>query len=150
MANIVETVIVRSTGEIVRQVGENLRTNAGKQWQANQMAGSPSTICIHMGVGGDASAPASADTDLVGEFAANGLSRLTGTFAYTASASTYTLSGTWVYIGSSATTVEKACIATGLTNTDTSADTHFCMTLLSPAASLTSGDTLTINWGIGF
>ena len=137
-------------GSVVTSECYNLRTSDGATWQANQMAGSPTTIIRHISLTSNTATPVSADTNLVGELAADGLSRKTGTLTYTAGASRYTLDATWQYTGGSVLTVAKAAIASAITDLNSSADTHFVITALSPVAVMDSNDTLTINWGIAF
>lgn len=104
----------------------------------------------HIGVTENTAAPASANTNLLGELAADGMSRETGTFSHTADASSYTLTASWNFTGGSTITVAKAAVASRLTDVETplSLDTHFLITLVSPVAVLDSNDTLEIQWGI--
>lgn len=134
--------------EIIEEA--NLRTNDGTNWQAEQMANSPTTIIRRIALTGDTTTPASSMTNLVGEFASNGLSRKTATYAHTTDASRYTLSASFQYTSSSRTTVACAALCTALTDTNDSADTHFCITALSAVQGLEQNDTITINWGISF
>jgi hypothetical protein len=147
--NLVVFRVQHADGSEQRSVSRNLRTANGATWQANQLAGSPTTIIRHIGLSSTSTTPASTDTNLLDELAADGLSRTTGTLTYTAGASRYTLSATWVYSGSGVT-VKKAGISALITDADTSADTLFVNTLLSPVAVLGSGDTVSLDWGIAF
>ena len=132
----------------------NLRTNMGINQQALQMGsgydGSASgTLYKQIGITEDAGAAASANTNLIGEIAADGLSRKTATYSHTADASSYTQTAAWQNAGSTYT-IAKAALCTHLVDADASADTHFAVTLLSPVAVLDSNDTLEIAWGIFF
>lgn len=150
MTNTVEWTILRSDGGTEKRVSTNLRTNAGAGWQADLMGAATSALTAirNISLSSDTATPVSTNTNLASEFTTVGLSRTTSTYTYTASASTYTLSATWVTSG--AAVVTKAAIAFAATDTDLSTDTHFCITLLSSPATLASGDTLSIAWGIGF
>lgn len=154
MSNIVITTIQRAkTGEWeVNSVGENLRTNDGINWQAAVMAGAWGDVSttgnypVYVAVTEDTTTPASGMTNLWAELAADGMSRDTGVYSHDADASSYTLTATWQNSGS-VTTVATAAAAFGHTNLDTSADTHFAITAVSPVAVLDSSDTLQIQWG---
>lgn len=127
--NLVIWTVVRKSGEVETGQSHNLRTANGATWQANQMAGSPTTIARHIGLTENATAPDSADTNLASEITVNGLSRTTGTLSYTAGASRYTLTATWVCSGSTYT-IAKAGLSSHITNLDTSADTLVLATLV--------------------
>ena len=132
--------------------GENLRTEDGINWQADVMAGAWGDVSttgnypVYIAVTEDTTSPASGMTNLWAELAADGMSRDTGVYSHTADASSYTLTATWKNSGS-VITVATAATAFGHTNLDTSADTHFAITAVSPVAVLDSNDTLQIQWG---
>lgn len=155
MSNRVLWQIVRSDGRVEGPwQTTNLRTSDGINYQANLMGnrfnGSGATdACIHIGLTENTDAPASGNTNLVGEsLMSNGLSRTTGTYSHTADASSYTLSADFFYTGASTVTIAKECLASGITNVDTSLDTHFAITAISPVAVLNSNDTLSVAHGI--
>jgi len=146
--NKVLTRVIRSNGSVEERIHENLRTNAGVNWQADHMGSASIAPIQNIALTEDTTTPASGMTNLVGELAADGLSRKTATYAHTADASTYTQSASWQYTGASTVTVARAALAYGATDLDTSADTHFLITAVSPVAVLTSNDTLEVDWGI--
>jgi hypothetical protein len=154
MSNIVISTIQRaSTGKWeVNSVGENLRTNDGVNWQAAVMGGGWGDVSVtgnypvRIAVTEDTTAPASSMTNLWAELITSGMSRDTGTYSHTADASSYTLTATWQNTGSTIT-VATAGAAFAFSNLDTSVDTHFAITALSPVAVLDSNDTLQIAWG---
>lgn len=150
MPNQVVTRVIRSDGRVESRTHENLRTNDGVNWQADLMgaAASALTAIRNIAITEDTTTPVSTMTNLVGELAADGLSRKTATYSHTANASTYTQSATWQYTGGSVVTAARAALAFGATDLDTSADTHFLITAISPVAVLNSNDTLEIDWGI--
>lgn len=150
MPNYVHYSITRSGGTGERFVSTNLRTTAGLDWQSDLMGNSSSALTAirNIALTEDTTTPASSMTNLVGELAADGLSRKTATYSHTAGASTYTQTATWQYTGGSVVTVARAALAFGATDLNTSADTHFLITALSPVAVLNSNDTLTIAWGV--
>ena len=142
------------TGEWETHSADNLRTNVGINQQALQMGSgydgaAAGSLYKQIAITQNTDAPASADTNLIGEVAADGLSRKTATYSHTADASSYTQTASWQNTGSTYT-IAKAALCTQLTDADASADTHFAMTALSPVAVLDSNDTLEIAWGIFF
>lgn len=146
--NFVSYRIVKADGREQVGVVKNLRTNAGVNWQAAHMFNSYISGIKNIAITENSTAPSSSDTNLIGELAANGLSRKTATFSHTANQSLCTLTASWQYTGGSVVTVAKAAIAYSATDTNDSADTHFAMTLLSPVAVMDSSDTLEIAWGL--
>ena len=145
------TVTKAKTGEVHSTVCRNLRTDIGVNWQAMHSIGDVANEpARNIALSSRATAPASGDTDLKGEQAADGLSRKTGTYSHTADQSLATLSEAWQYTGGSTVTIKKAAIATAATDLDTSADTHFLITAVSPVAVLDSNDTIAIDWGVNF
>ena len=150
MSNRVDFKVVKADGRVFRGSVENLRTNAGVNWQADLMGAATSALTAirNIALTEDTTTPASTMTNLVGELATDGLSRKTATYAHTANGSTYTQSASWQYTGGSVVTVARAAMAFGATDLDTSADTHFLITALSPVAVLNSNDTLEIDWAV--
>jgi len=145
------TVTKAKTGEVSTAVCRNLRTDIGVNWQAIRSIGDADIEAArNIALSSRATAPSSADTDLKGELAADGLSRKTGSYSHTADQSLATLSESWQYTGGSTVTVKKAAIATAPTDLGTSADTHFLITAVSPVAVLDSNDTIAIDWGVNF
>lgn len=76
-----------------------MKTNAGHDFQARQMAGAASAtnVAKYVGITANSTAPAAADTTLTGELAAasGGLSRQVGVYAHTTGAANYTLTSTF-------------------------------------------------------
>jgi hypothetical protein len=144
------TVTRAKDGKVTTNYHSNLRTNIGVNWQANHSINTAIESARNIAISSRATAPASADTDLKGELAANGLSRKTATFSHTADQSLATLSASWKYTGGSVVTIQKAAVATAPTDLGTSADTHFLITAVSPVAVLDSNDTIAIDWGVNF
>lgn len=146
-------VVKADDGTVHDRLVYNLRPNGGTNFQceilgSDRASGLYPRVPIHIGVSEDTDAPVSGDTNLVGEINANGISRETGTFSHTADQSLYTLSVSWKYTGGSVLTIAKAGMASRLTNTDDSTDTHFLVTAVSPVAVLDTNDTLAIDWGV--
>jgi hypothetical protein len=148
---VIVSVIKAKDGKISTRECRNLRTDIGVNWQAMHSIGDVANEpARNLAISSRATAPVSGDTDLKGELAGNGLSRITGTYSHTADQSLATLSATWKYTGGSTVTVTKAAVATAPTDLGTSADTHFLITAVSPVAVLDSNDTLAIDWGVNF
>jgi hypothetical protein len=145
------TVTKAKTGEVSTTVCRNLRTDIGVNWQALRSIGDADIEAArNIALSSRATAPTSGDTDLMGEQAADGLSRKTGTYSHTPDQSLATLSESWQYTGGSTVTIKKAAIATAATDLGTSADTHFLITAVSPVAVLDSSDTIAVDWGVNF
>lgn len=142
------TVTKAESGEEFTSVCRNLRTNIGVNWQVNHMLSGAISEISRIAISSRATAPSSADTDLKGELAADGLSRKLATVSHTADQSLATLSASWKYTGASVITIQKAAVAFGTTDLGTSADTHFLITAVSPVAVLDSNDTIAIDWGV--
>lgn len=124
---------------------ENLRTNAGRDWQAAVMgSGTQPAAARYIALTTDATAPAATDTALTGEITTFGLARALGAYAHTAGAQTYTISVTFtVAAGGSFTTIVKAGLFTAAT-----AGTMAFETLLNLAATLGEGDQMTVTWTV--
>ena len=134
------------------EIVHNLRTNAGGDWQAAQMAGTPGAACTYLGFASDSSnagagtvtatdtainSSGTGSTEITTNGFYNGAARWQGTYAHTAGTSAYTLT--------------KLITATGTQSTNkigifttTTAGT-MCFEALFTPASLISGDTLNIN-----
>lgn len=93
-----------------------LRTNAGADFQAAQMSGTPGAAANYMALSTNATAPVATDTVLTGELntAGGGLIRALATYAHTAGTTTYTLSRTFTANATdgASNTVQKAGIFT--------------------------------------
>lgn len=123
-----------------------LKTNAGNDFQYNQMAGSASATAVGKWVGltANVTAPAAGDTTLTGEIttAGGGLIRKAGTPAHTTGAASYTITTVFTANGSDVlpVTIGKRGIFDAVT-----AGNMVFETLVSPTATLSaSGDNLTL------
>ncbi len=124
------------------QTVHNLRTNAGVNWQFNQMAGTTAGVCTYLALSNDSSAPSATDTALAAEITSNGLARAGATPAHSGSTSSYTLTYTFTATGTQS--AQKA----GLFNASSSGTLCFENTF-SPVA-MNSGDTLQVVWTLNF
>lgn len=120
-----------------------MRTNAGNDWQAAQMGGTPGAAATYMGLTANSGAPAAGDTSLTGEIGSGTLIRAAASYAHTAGTSSYTLTKTFT----SDQTVTIAKI--GIFNASSSGTLVF-ETLLNATAALVSGDTLTVTETVNF
>jgi hypothetical protein len=120
----------------------NLRTNAGINWQYNQMAGTTAAVCTYIVLTNTAITPNATDTSLSGEITTNGLSRALGTASHTSNATSYTVANTFT------ATAAQSAQATGLFNASSSGTMCFENTFTQ--ASLSTNDTLTVTWTITF
>ncbi len=120
----------------------NLRTNAGINWQYNQMAGTTAAVCTYIALTNTAITPNATDTSLSGEITANGLSRALGTVTHTSNATSYTLANTFTATGT------QAAQAAAILNASSSGTMCFENTFTQ--ASLVSGDTLAVTWTVTF
>lgn len=123
-----------------------LKTNAGNDFQATQMAGSASATAVAKWVALTANntSPAAGDTTLTGEITTGGggLIRKAGTYGHTTGAASYTLTTVFTANGSDSLPVTIA--KRGVFDASSSGQLVFT-TLLSPTATLSaSGDQLTI------
>lgn len=160
MHNLVKWKVIRADGTPDWEAEScNLRTEDGINWQAVLMGGAGFGAASNWTIAGrptqvaiteNATAPAASDQSIPAELAADGLSRTTGSYTHTADQSSYTLTATWQYTGSSTVTVAKAGMCSTLTSFEAaiSLDTHFLITAVSPVAVLNSNDTLEIQWGV--
>jgi hypothetical protein len=123
-----------------------LKTNAGNDFQAKQMAGAASATAVAkwMALTANATAAAAGDTTLTGEITTGGggLIRAAGAYAHTAGTNTYTISNTFTANGSDSLPVTIAKI--GIFDAASVGNLVFT-TLLSATATLSaSGDALTV------
>jgi len=127
-----------------RSTTHNLRTNAGADWQASVMGNTaaPPATCNYIGVSSDTTSPALTDTTLAGEIASNGLQRAQGVYGHSTGNSIYSVAKTFTASGSF-TAVQKAALFNA-----SSAGTMCFEATFSPAANLSSGDTLSITWTV--
>lgn len=120
-----------------------MRTNAGADFQAKQMAGAASATAVAKWVGltANSTAPAAGDTTLTGEIVTAGLTRQAGTYAHTTGAASYTITTTFTAQAADVpVTVAKRGIFDAL-----SGGTLVFETLVAPTATLSAaGDTLTL------
>lgn len=123
-----------------------LKTNAGNDFQYNQMAGSASATAVakFVGLTANTTAPAAGDTTLTAEIttAGGGLIRKAGTPAHTTSAASYTITTTFTANGSD--TLPVTIGKRGIFDAVTAGNLVF-EALVSPTATLSaSGDILTL------
>lgn len=123
-----------------------LRTSAGADFQAKQMAGSASATAVAkwVGVTANTTTPVVGDTSLTGEIttAGGGLVRAAGVYAHTTGASSYTITITFTANGSDSlpVTLGKAGFFDAA-----SGGTLVFSTLITPTATLSaSGDNTTL------
>lgn len=123
-----------------------LKTNAGNDFQAAQMAGAASATAVAkwVAITANTTAPAATDTTLTGEIttAGGGLIRKAGTYAHTTGAASYTITTVFTANGSDSlpVTIGKRGIFDAA-----SAGNMVFETLVSPTATLSaSGDQLTL------
>jgi phage baseplate assembly protein gpV len=122
----------------------NLRTNAGINWQYNQMAGTTAAVALYIALSSDTTAPAAGDTTVAGEITDTfGLARALGTASHSSNATSYTVAKTFTATGSY-TAVQKA----GLFNASSGVTLVFENTFSS--VNMNSGDTLAVTWTINF
>lgn len=131
---------------VLSNLSPYLKTNAGNDFQAKQMAGAASATAVAkwMALTATATAPSATDTVLTGEITTGGggLIRQVAAYAHTASTNTYTLTGTYTANGSDSLPVTIAQM--GVFDASSSGNLVF-RTLISPTATLSaSGDVLTV------
>lgn len=120
-----------------------MRTNAGADFQAKQMAGAASATAVAKWVGltANTTAPAAGDTTLTGEIVTAGLTRQAGTYAHTTGAASYTITTTFI---AQAADVPVTVGKRGIFDAVTGGNMVF-ETLVSPTATLSAaGDQLTL------
>jgi len=120
----------------------NLRTNAGINWQYNQMAGTTAAVCTYIALSNSGATPAATDTALASEITTNGLARSLGTASHTSNASSYTLSYLFTATGT------QAAQNAGMFNASSSGTLCFENTFTQ--VSMNSGDTLQVVWTVNF
>lgn len=134
---------VLATASLFRLTRLQLRTTAGRDYQANLLGNSASNgtgvynPACYIGLTADTTAPAAGDTTLPGEIVSGTLIRAIGTFAHTTGASSYTVSK--LFVSDQSIIINKIGVFNALTG-----GTLFVETILSPAANLNSGDQLQI------
>lgn len=127
-------------------VRPSLKTNAGNDFQANQMAGTPSATAVakYVGITANATAPAAGDTTLTGEIATagGGLVRKAGTYAHTGGAASYTI--TTVFTTNASDVLPVTVAKRGIFDAAAAGNLVFS-TLVTPTATLSAvGDQLTL------
>ncbi len=141
--NLVHVIARHADGTVFYdQTVHNLRTNAGVNWQFNQMAGATAGVCTYIGLSNDAAAPSATDTALAAEITINGLARAGATPAHSGNTSSYTLTYTFTATGTQS--AQKA----GLFNASSTGTLCF-ENAFSPVA-MNSGDTLQVVWTLNF
>ena len=141
--NLVHLIARHADGTIFYdQTAHNLRTNAGANWQFNQMAGTTAGVCTYLGLSNDSAAPSATDTALAAEITTNGLARANTTPAHSGNTSSYTL--TYTFSATGTQSAQKA----GLFNASSSGTLCF-ENAFSPVA-MNSGDTLQVVWTLNF
>lgn len=129
-----------------RKLVFNARTNAGRDWQAAQMGGTPGTACTYIAWTNDGTSVAAdgsnTDTALTAEITTAGLSRALGTYAHTTATNQYTISKTFTATG--AITAQKAGLFTAATSGT------LCFEALVTTFTLASGDTVTYTHTINY
>lgn len=123
-----------------------LKTNAGNDFQAKQMAGAASATAVAkwMAITANTTAPAGSDTALTGEITTGGggLIRAAGTYAHTTGAASYTITNTFTANGSDSLPVTIGKM--GIFDAAAAGNMPFT-TLVSPTAVISaSGDALTL------
>jgi hypothetical protein len=126
-------------------------TNGGRDFMTAQMVGgtqgsisgaSASALAIYFGLSADTTAPAVTDTTIGTELTANGLGRVAASVTTrSAGASSYTISKTFTYTGSTSVTIAKL----GVWNAVSSGVLVFSTLLGVTATVTTNGDALTIS-----
>jgi hypothetical protein len=129
---------------ILSMLCHNLRTNAGREWQKEQMSGTVAAVANYIAVTNTASyTPAAGDTTLSGEQTTNGLARAAGTFALNSGSAFYTLAKTFTYTGGSPITLTGAAMFNAA-----SAGTMPFAAAFSATATLVNGDQITPTWTV--
>lgn len=123
-----------------------LKTNAGNDFVAKQLAGAASATAVAkwMGITANATVPSASDTSLTAEIttAGGGLIRAAGAYAHTTGAASYTVTNTFTANGSDSlpVTIAKAGVFDAVT-----AGNLVFETAVSPTATLSApGDALTL------
>lgn len=124
-----------------------MRTNAGADWQSSVMfnaaaAGAGTGTqrpADYIAVSESTTAPAAGDTTLTGELAGNGWTRAQGTYAHTAGTNVATITRAFTSADPTTRTIAKVAVFNAATG-----GTMAFVSLLSPTATMVSGDSLTI------
>jgi hypothetical protein len=141
--NLVHLIARHADGTIFYdQTVHNLRTNAGVNWQFNQMAGATAGVCTYIALSNDSGAPSATDAALAAEVTTNGLARANTTPAHSGNTSSYTLTYTFTATGTQS--AQKA----GLFNASSSGT--LCFENTFSAVAMNSGDTLQVVWTLNF
>ncbi len=128
-------------GNILQRVtSKNLRTNAGRDWQCEQMGGTPGNVAKYIALSESAVAPIASDTTLTGELTTDGLSRKIATYSHSAGSVSYTLTATWTVTGSRI--LRKLGLFTN------SAGATLCFESTIPSVVVASGQAFSVFWNI--
>lgn len=124
----------------------NLRTYAGLDFSATQLAGAASAtnVAVFIAVSTDATAPAQTDTTVAGEVTTNGLQRASATYSHAscnASACNFTLTKVFTASGT-VSNIQKAGVFT------LSAGGTLVYENTFPVVTVNSPDTLTVTWTV--
>ena len=122
--------------------GHNIRTNAGINWQYNQMAGTAAAVCNYIALSDATLTPNVTDTTLASEITTNGLQRVTGAPTHSSNATSYTLVN--VFTATSAQAAKDTAIFNAASNGT------MCFENTFTEATLATNDTLTVTWTITF
>lgn len=114
-----------------------MRTDAGRDFQAEQMGGTPGAAANYIGVTANTTAPSAGSTALTGEITSGTLTRALATYAHTVGTATYTLTKT--FTSDQTVTIAKIGVFQGA-----SAGVLVFETLLNATATLVSGDQLQV------
>lgn len=148
--NIVRVVVRHADGSVAfDRTTHNLRTTGGADWQANSMSatsGRPAGA-FFIALSNDATAPAAGDCaagsvtcTLTSEIVANGLQRVSATYAHSNGTASYTLTNTFTATGNQS--AQKAAVF----NAASSGTMVF--EALFTGVSLVNLDTVTITWTV--
>lgn len=121
-----------------------MKTNAGNDFQAAQMGGTPGTVAKYMAITANTTAPSATDTTLTGEIttAGGGLVRKVATYAHTAGTNTYTMTATFTGNGSDSYPVTPGKM--GLFDAASAGNLCFETLVTSPPTLAASGDAVTL------
>lgn len=121
----------------------NLKTNAGLDFIFGQISGTASASTAQwIALSTSGSAVSVTDTSLPSEISTNGLGRAQGTYAHTASTSTYTLTEIFTATGAQSG-IAKVGVLTAV-----SVGTLVYELLLGTPISMNSGDQLSVQWTV--
>jgi hypothetical protein len=123
----------------------NLTVNAGLQ-AARQQLHNPAyalatTVAQYIAITTDSATPLAADTTLASEQTTNGLARAAGTYSSLSGVGAWQQTITMTYTGSSPITIAKSAMFDAA-----SAGNMYYEALLSPSATLNTGDALVLTW----